>query len=218
MTDTPIVHIGKVIRNAVAFNTQHWQRAQLDVDHLLDAVAELFKVLQERRVSYALVGGIALLKYVQGRNTEDIDLIVSVSSLKKLPEIVVTHKDAYFVRGNYKGLQIDFLLTKNPLFAHVKKHHVVTQDFLEQTVPSATVRGLILLKLYALPSMYRQGDFVRVGLYENDIATLMFYYTPDMQEILDELTLFVSSQDKSAIQDVIADLERRIARMRHRNL
>ncbi len=77
----------------------------------------------------------------------------------------------------------------------------------------ATVRGLILLKLYALPSIYRQGDFVRVGLYENDIATLMFYYTPNMQEMLDELTPFVSSQDRTAIQDVIADLERRIARL-----
>lgn len=115
------------------------------------------------------------MKYVQGRNTEDIDLILSVRSLKKLPEIVVTHKDVYFARGNYKDLQIYFLLTKNPLFSHVKKHHVVTQDFFVQSVPSATVRGLIPLKLYALPSIYRQGDFVRVGLYENDIATLMLY-------------------------------------------
>lgn len=214
MTDASVVHIGKVIRHAVAFNTQRWQGTEFKVDHLLDAVAELFKVLRERRVNYALVGGIALLKYVQGRNTEDIDLILSFRSLKKLPEIVVTHKDVYFARGNYKGLQVDFLLTKNRLFSHVKKHHVVTQDFFEQSVPSATVRGLILLKLYALPSIYRQGDFVRVGLYENDIATLMFYYTPNMQEILDELTPFVSSQDRTAIQDVIADLERRIARLR----
>jgi hypothetical protein len=87
-TDAPIVHIGKVIRNAVAFNTQHWQGARPDVDHLLD----------------------------------------------------------------------------------------------------------------------------------NDIATLMFYYTPDVQEILDELTPFVSPQDKSTIQDVITDLERRIARMQRRDL
>ncbi|GIW01037.1 hypothetical protein [Roseiflexus sp.] len=218
MTDAPVVHIGKVIRHAVAFNVQHWQGTAFKVDHLLDAVAELLKVLRERRVNYALVDGIALLTYVQGRNTEDIDLILSVRSLKKLPEIVITHKDVYFARGNYKGLQVDFLLTTNRLFSHVKKHHVVTQDFFEQSVPSATVRGLILLKLYALPSIYRQGDFVRVGLYENDIATLMFYYTPNMQEILDELTPFVSSQERTAIQEVIADLERRIARLRRGNV
>lgn len=46
----------------------------------------------------------------------------------------------------------------------------------------------------------------------------MFYYTPNMQEILDELTPFVSSQDRTAIQDVIADLERRIARLRRGNV
>lgn len=129
MMDAPIVHIGKVIRNAVAFNTQQWQGARPDVDHLLDAVAELFELLEQRRISYALAGGIALLKYIRGRNTEDIDLILSVSSLKKLPEIVVTHRDVYFTRGNYKGIQVGVLLTKNPLFDHVKKHHVVTQDF-----------------------------------------------------------------------------------------
>ncbi len=115
---------------AVAFNTQRWQGTEFKVDHLLDAVAELFKVLRERRVNYALVGGIALLKYVQGRNTEDIDLILSVRSLKKLPEIVVTHKDVYFACGNYKDLQVYFLLTKNRLFSHAKKHHVVTQNSL----------------------------------------------------------------------------------------
>lgn len=90
MTDAPVVHIGKVIRHAVAFNTQRWQGTEFKVDHLLDAVAELFKVLRERRVNYALVGGIALLKYVQGRNTEDIDLILSVRSLKKLPLSLLT--------------------------------------------------------------------------------------------------------------------------------
>ncbi|ABQ90153.1 hypothetical protein RoseRS_1763 [Roseiflexus sp. RS-1] len=105
-------------------------------------------------------------------------------------------------------------MTSNPLFSHVKKRHVVRQDFFERSIPSATVRGLILLKLYALPSLYRQGDFVRVGLYENDVATLMFYHAPNMSEILAELTPFVSPQDMSAIQDIISDLKQRIARLR----
>jgi len=135
-------------------------------------------------------------------------------SLKRLPEIDISHRDIYFARGNYQCLQIDVLLTNNPLFSHVKKRHVVKQDFFERSIPSATVRGLILLKLYALPSLYRQGDFVRVGLYENDVATLMFYHAPNMSEILAELTPFVSPQDMSAIQDIISDLEQRIARLR----
>ncbi len=129
-----------------------------------------------------------------------------------MPEINITNKSEYFARGVYQNLQIDFLLTKNPLFAHVQKRHTTPQPFFERTITSATVRGLLLLKLYALPSLYRQGDFVRVGLYENDIATLMFYHNPDMQEISSELAPFVSGQDLAAIQDIIRDLTQRISR------
>ena len=86
------------------------------------------------------------------------------------------------------------------------------QPFFERTITSATIRGLILLKLYALPSLNRQGDFARVGLYENDVATLLFYHAPNMQEVLVELTPFVSNQDISEIQAIIFDLEQRISR------
>ncbi|MEI8166349.1 MAG: hypothetical protein WCG26_08220, partial [Chloroflexales bacterium] len=110
------------------------------------------------------------------------------------------------------GLPVDFLLTKNPLFAHVQKQHVSQQPFFERTITSATVTGLLLLKLYALPSLYRQGDFARVGLYENDVATLMFYHQPAMPAILTELTPFVSSQDLAAIQAIMLDLTQRITR------
>jgi hypothetical protein len=214
MTTQDGIHIGKVIRNAIIFNAQHWQGAPFAMDELLESVNNLFALLDERKMKYVLVGGIALLQYIQGRNTEDIDLILNVSALKKLPEIRITSQDVYFARGDYQGLQIDFLLTKNPLFAHVQKHHIVKQPFFERTITSATVTGLLLLKLYALPSLYRQGDFARVGLYENDVATLMFYHTPNMPEIITELTPFVSAQDLAAIQDITSDIETRISRFR----
>jgi hypothetical protein len=214
MATQEAIHIGKVIRNAIIFNAQHWQGAPLAMDELLESVNNLFALLDERKMKYVLVGGIALLQYIQGRNTEDIDLILNVSALKKLPEIRITSQDVYFARGDYQGLQIDFLLTKNPLFAHVQKHHIVKQPFFERTITSATVTGLLLLKLYALPSLYRQGDFTRVGLYENDVATLMFYHAPNTQEVITELTPFVSAQDLTAIQDIISDIETRISRFR----
>ena len=53
------------------------------MDDILPTVAELFTLFKQRKVRPVLVGGIALLQYIQGRNTEDIDLIVAVSSLKK---------------------------------------------------------------------------------------------------------------------------------------
>jgi len=44
-----------------------------------DAI-DLFRVLHARRVPYLLVGGMAMLTYVQGRNTKDVDLIMSVAA------------------------------------------------------------------------------------------------------------------------------------------
>lgn len=212
MTIQANIHIGKVIQNARFFNAQQWQGAPTIMEDLLQAVSNLFNLLEQKKMKYALVDDIALLQYIQGRNTEDIDLIFNVSALRKLPEISISSKGEYFARGVYQDLQIDFLLTKNPLFAYVQKHHTIPQPFFEQTITSATVKGLLLLKLYALPSLYRQGDFARVGLYENDVATLMFYHNPNMQEIIDELTSFVSGQDLAAIQDIIIDLTQRISR------
>ncbi|MBP1466501.1 hypothetical protein EYB53_012370 [Candidatus Chloroploca sp. M-50] len=106
----------------------------------------------------------------------------------------------------------DLLQSVNNLFSLLDQKNTTPQPFFERTITSATVKGLLLLKLYALPSLYRQGDFARVGLYENDVATLMFYYSPDMQEIRAELAPFVSNQDLAAIQDIILDLTQRISR------
>lgn len=182
------------------------------MDDMLPTVAELFALLNERKVRPVLVGGIALLQYIQGRNTEDIALILAVSSLKELPEIQITSEDLYFARGQFKGLQIDFLLTRNPLFARVQQAYTATQQFLEQEIVSATVEGLVLLKLYALPSLYRQGNFARVGLYENDIATLLYYHQPNMVVIQQELAKYVSSSDLAAIEDTLVEINQRIAR------
>ena len=118
----------------------------------------------------------------------------------------------YFARGQFKGLQIYFLLTRNPLFARVQRAYATNQQFLEQDITSATVEGLVLLKLYALPSLYRQGNFARVGLYENDIATLLYYHQPNMAVVEQELTTFVSSSDFEAIQDALTEITKRIAR------
>jgi len=208
-------HIGRVIQNAITFNARYWGRAEAPMEEIIEKVQHLFALLKDRKIHYVLVGGIALLQYIQGRNTEDIDIIVNLAALKKLPEITITIQDIYFARGNYQGLQIDFLLTKNPLFTHVRKNHVIQQPFFEQNIQSATIRGLVLLKLYALPSLYRQGNFARIGLYENDVATLMFYHTPNMQEILEELSPFISAQDRTAIEAIVSDLAQRIARLKN---
>jgi hypothetical protein len=215
MTTIP-VHIGHVVRNARVFNAQRWQGAPYTMDELLKTVDDLFTLLDQRKMKYTLVGGIAILQYIQGRNTEDIDFIINTTALKKLPEITITSQDTFFARGRYQDLQIDFLLTKNPLFAHVQKRYTTKQPFFERMIASATVDGLLLLKLYALPSLYRQGDFTRVGLYENDVATLMFYHRPTVTDLVDELRAYMSGQDITAIQDIVADIEQRIQRFQRK--
>ena len=163
-------------------------------------------------MNYVLVGGVALLQYVEGRNTQDIDLIMALSALDNLPEIALESQDNDFALGEFEAVRLDFLLTSNPLFAHIQRTQAVPMPFAERTIMTATVEGLILLKLYALPSLYRQGDFTRVGLYENDVATLLHAYKPDVTALLDELAPFTNPADMREIRAIVAELQTRFAR------
>ena len=186
----------------------------MNADSLLTQVEQLFDLLDSRKVDYVLVGGIALLTYVEGRNTQDIDLIMALPSLAKLPEIKIESQDMYFARGKFGELQIDILLTKNPLFATVEKKYTTNKQFMDRSIRCATVDGLILLKLFALPSLYRQGGFERVGIYENDIATLMYAFKPKMEHLFAELGKHLNKDDMAEARKIVADIETRIQRFR----
>jgi len=162
-----------------------------------------------------LMGGIAILHYIEGRNTQDLDVLMAVSSYEKLPELKVSSQDMYFIRASYNELQIDILLTQNPLFKKVHSQYSKVETFLDRNIPLATVEGLLLLKLYALPSLYRQGNFARVGIYENDIATLLHDYHPDVTPLLGELSQYVNESDLAEIKGVVADIQKRIKRFKN---
>ncbi len=93
---TKPVSIGAVVRNAAIFNFRKLKHTTMDLDSLLQTVQTLFDLLAERSVDYVLVGGIAMLRYVDGRNTEDIDLIVATNALQTIPEIEIQEQDAFF--------------------------------------------------------------------------------------------------------------------------
>jgi hypothetical protein len=214
MTIQSSVQIGNVIRNAVVFNVKNWLGGTMNSDSLIQSVQDFFAVLEQRKIDYVLVGGIAILHYVEGRNTQDLDLLMALSSLEKLPELKVSDQDSNFIRANYNELQIDVLLTQNPLFKKVHKEYSKVQRFLDRDIPLATVEGLLLLKLYALPSLYRQGNFARVGIYENDIATLLHYYQPDIPMLLSVLSKYVDDNDLAEIKSVVSDIQNRIKRFK----
>lgn len=212
MTIQNSAQIANVIRDAVAFNPRNWPAGSVNTDALLQAVQSLFDLLEKRRIAYVLVGGIALLHYVEGRNTQDLDLLMASTSVAQLPELRILSSDLYFARADYDGLQIDILLTQNPLFVHVQREHSRIQHFLDRDIPIATVEGLLLLKLYALPSLYRQGNFARVGLYEHDIATLLHDYRVDATSLMAELAHYVDGGDSAKIEGILAEVQQRIQR------
>jgi hypothetical protein len=215
MTIQSSTQIGDVIRNAVVFNIKNWLGGMMNSDSLIQSVQDFFTLLEQRKIDYVLAGGIASLHYIEGRNTQDLDVLMAVSSLEKLPELKVSSQDMYFVRASYNELQIDILLTQNPLFRKVHSQYSKVEKFLDRNIPLATVEGLLLLKLYALPSLYRQGNFARVGIYENDIATLLHDYQPDISLLLSELSQYVNENDLAKIKGVVSDIQKRIKRFKN---
>ncbi len=213
---TPLrsIDIGLVIRNARLFNVRSTSAMQNNVEQI---VADFFDLLQARKISYLLVGGVALLNYVSGRNTEDVDLIISVADLEHMPELAIAEQDQNFARADFRGLRVDLLLTRNTLFEHVRKNCATSMDYLERTIPCSNVEGLVLLKLYALPSLYRQGDFDHVALYETDLTMLLQHYTVDVKSLIDVLTNHLSATDLQSLADILKDIEARIRRFRRVN-
>jgi hypothetical protein len=214
---SPGVHIGEVIRKAILFNPGNNPERLMNSDFLIETVARFFALLRERQIEYVLVGGIAMLQYVEGRNTEDIDLIMAVSALERLPELHIETREADFARSKFSDVKVDVLLTSNPLFEEVRKRYTSVQRFVEQDIRCATVEGLILLKLYALPSLYRHGNFTRVGLYENDVATLLHAHHPPIEPLLTELSPYLSETGRTQVKQVVNEIQQRISRFEQRS-
>lgn len=89
---TSLRRVAEIVRNAVLFGPGAWENGSLRENNVNPSqrqnilpsdrnVVELFALLGERRIPYLLVGGIAMLRYIEGRNTEDIDLRMSLPSL-----------------------------------------------------------------------------------------------------------------------------------------
>jgi hypothetical protein len=183
--------IDEIVENGIAFNL----RREMPMYDIRATVRALFADLHAAKVDYVLVGGVALLSYIDGRNTQDVDLIVAPKQLKKI-DWQATIQDKDFGKANYHGFHVDLLLTTNKLFAYVSKKEITTITFDNMSVPCATPEGLLLLKLYALPSLYRQGNFDRADLYETDIA-MLFRHT----QIADD-DLFAVLSDHLAPHDI----------------
>ena len=210
--------IGEIVRNGVVFDMKNWNRNVASEDSLPQVVDRLFDLLDQRQISYLLVGGVALLSYVDGRNTQDVDFILARQSLSELPELVVAEEDQNFARAAFEQLQVDLLLTQNPLFTLVLQNYSTERPFGDRTIYCVTVEGLVLLKLYALPSLYRQGQFDKVSIYESDITLLMLRYPVDVDALATILKRYILATDWVELEQIIDDIQARMARFQQRQV
>lgn len=212
-----LVNIGEVIINGIVFDPKNGERLRtMDINALFENVPKLFDMLDQRGVDYVLVGGIAMLAYVDGRNTQDIDLIVARKDLEQLPEIKIEKDNPDFARGWLGDLRVDFLFTRNKLFKVVQKDYSVVKEFVQRQIPCATPDGLVMLKLFALPSLYRQARFDRVRIYQNDVAELMERFSPDIEPLFAELSKHMVPNDIAELRSIVTKIESDIAESRQR--
>jgi hypothetical protein len=213
-----VVAIGEIVRNGVMFDMKNWGGEAFNPESLPGVVEQLFALFAERETDYLLVGGIALLSYVDGRNTQDVDFILSRADLAGIPEIAVRDENRDFVRGDFSGLQIDLLLTQNKLFDLVRKQFATVRSFGGLSIRTVTVEGLVLLKLYALPSLYRQGNFDRVNIYESDVTLLLMNYTVDLDALMPILAKYLLESDLFEVRETVTAIQARLQRFERSRL
>lgn len=210
--------LAAVLSNAQVFDPKKWNTfmSQADLNQLIAAVEQLFDDLSCSGVPYLLVGGIAMLTYIEGRNTQDIDLIMGRGDLDELEKMEITGEDKNFIRAEYQGLQVDLLLTQNSLFEQIRQQYKTEIEWGDQRlpIPCATPEGLVILKLYALPSLYRQGQFDRAALYETDILQLAYNYQISLEAAIAVVDPHVIESDRLELRNIAQDIEQRINRMK----
>lgn len=198
--------LASILRDALIYDG----KPAMNEETLLHETERLLSALESDRIPHVLVGGLALLQYVEGRNTRDIDLIMAVQDLPRLPGFVLREKNEWFGTGDCGPLRVDLLFTANPFFDEVAKKHSSPRLFLTTTLRCATPEGIILLKLFALPSLYRQGLVARADLYETDILQLLRIDPVTDAALLAQLQPHLSTTDCTALAGVLEDLRQRM--------
>ena len=206
--------IGSIVRDGLLFDPKNWTTLMTtpNINQILETIDRLFKTLNDRQVSYVLVCGIAMLSYIQGRNTQDIDLIIARSNGVSIGLLISTeNKD--FAQASYEGVRVDLLLNQNKLFKKIQKDYSQVMQWGDHSVITATPEGLVILKLYALPLLYRQREFDRAAIYETDILQLVLNYQLKLEALLKLVKPHVIESDLEELGSIVQDILGRLRRI-----
>ena len=111
------------------------------------------------------------------RTTAYYDYIIAKDDIETVEELQKESSDRNFGRYLYQGTRIDALYRDNPIFDYVMTNCLDSAVIEGRKITRATPESIILLKLYALPSLYQQGQHRRAMTYENDISGLLMQVT-----------------------------------------
>lgn len=206
--------IGSIVRDGLLFDPKNWTTLMTtpNINQILETIDRLFKTLNDRQVSYVLVGGIAMLSYIQGRNTQDINLIIARSDGVSI-RLLISTENKDFAQASYEGVRVDLLLNQNKLFKKIQKDYSQVMQWGDHSVITATPEGLVILKLYALPLLYRQREFDRAAIYETDILQLVLNYQLKLEALLKLVKPHVIESDLEELGSIVQDILGRLRRI-----
>lgn len=167
---------------------------------LRQAFEALVTTLNDRRIRYAIIGGLAMIQHVRVRTTDDIDVLLTIPELElsgtfeslnargfeiELLRSIREFRDEGLTSFRYGNVIVDLLRPVIPAFAHVLDHAIET-EILGHSVRVVSPEGLVIMKLTAM----RSHD-------EADIQDILSAYhgALDLGYIRTELDSFTTPND-----------------------
>ena len=110
---------------------------------------------------------------------------------------------------------VDTRFIENPVFAHALNNYQANCVIAGKTIRSLSSSGIALLKLYALLSLYLQGQHIRVATYEQDLEVL-FIVDPDIAEdrLLEFLGKHLVQSQLTELRNTCEEIRRKLSRKR----
>jgi hypothetical protein len=206
-------NIAMIISDANEFNTQNWMKGmQINPQNLQSGVADFLKLLNDLEIGFVIVGGIAILGYVELRNTKDFDIIIDRHDYAKLkPFLDILNEEGDFANClTADKVRVDLLFADNPIFRYVKYGFEQNLDYEQGNFPTATPEGLVLMKLYALADLTLQYEafgrkdiLAKIRLYQSDVIILNDMYELDFPKILRLLERHLSESGFSIVLEFL---------------